>query len=86
MIETAQTDNGHFELAVHNRGTPIAAEHLERLFQPYWQDLGGSRRGGLGLGLFIVDQIARAHGGSMRVSSSAEAGTTFTFSMPIRRD
>lgn len=86
VIVTAQTDNGHFELAVHNRGTPIAAEHLERLFQPYWQDQGGSRRGGLGLGLFIVDQIARAHGGSMRVSSSAEAGTTFTFSMPIRRD
>lgn len=86
VIVTAQTDNGHFELAVHNRGTPIAAEHLERLFQPYWQDQGGSSRGGLGLGLFIVDQIARAHGGSMRVSSSAEAGTTFTFCMPIRRD
>ena len=39
----------------------------------------------VGLGLFIVDQVAKAHGGGMRVTSSAEAGTTFTFRMPLRR-
>jgi signal transduction histidine kinase len=85
VIVTAQTRDSRFELAVHNRGTPIPPERLKRLFHPYAQEDDTSRNG-LGLGLFIVDQVARAHGGSMHVSSSVEAGTTFTFSMPIRRD
>ena len=37
VIVTAQTGNGHFELAVHNRGTPIAAEHLPRLFDRFYR-------------------------------------------------
>ena len=36
----------------------------------------------IGIGLAIVQQIARAHGGSLTVSSSAEAGTAFTLSLP----
>ncbi|MCQ4294082.1 GAF domain-containing sensor histidine kinase [Pseudomonas stutzeri] len=85
VIVTAQTHDSRFELTVHNCGTPIPPERLERLFHAYSQEDDTSRNG-LGLGLFIVDQVAQAHGGSMHVSSSAEAGTTFTFSMPIRRD
>jgi signal transduction histidine kinase len=75
---------GHFQLSVHNRGTPIPSDRLERLFHAYSRE-DDTPRNGLGLGLFIVDQVAKAHGGRMRVTSSAEAGTTFTFSMPVRR-
>jgi len=85
VIVRAEVVNGHFQLAVHNRGTPIPAQRLERLFRAYSQE-DDTSRSGLGLGLFIVDQVAKAHGGRMQVSSNADVGTTFTFSMPIRRD
>jgi sigma-B regulation protein RsbU (phosphoserine phosphatase) len=42
----------------------------------------GSAARSVGLGLFIVRAIARAHGGDVRVSSSQVGGSTFTFSFP----
>ncbi|WP_062560409.1 GAF domain-containing sensor histidine kinase [Paracoccus aminovorans] len=72
---------GRFELSVANGGQPIPAEAQERLFQPYFRQ-DGAVHGGLGLGLYIAAQIARAHGGSLSVQSS-EAETRFTFSMPL---
>lgn len=67
-------------LAVTNRGH-IAAERLASLFDPFTR--AGKVTGvGLGLGLYIVDQILRSHGGEVRVSSSAPAGTRFEISVP----
>lgn len=68
-------------LSVHNLGKPIPPAAVATLFQPYTR--AGGRGGGLGLGLYIVDQIARNHGGSVAVTSSAEAGTTFTVKLPL---
>lgn len=66
-------------LTVHNLGTPIPAELLANLFEPM---IRGSHDNAelrsVGLGLFIVREIMRAHGGTIEVSSSAHAGTTFT--------
>ncbi len=62
VIVKAEIVDGHFQLLVHNRGTPIPAERLEQLFHAYSQEDDTSRNG-LGLGLFIVDQVAKAHGG-----------------------
>jgi sigma-B regulation protein RsbU (phosphoserine phosphatase) len=65
-------------ISVHNFGAPIPATALPTLFQPMTrgvQSLGAKRS--VGLGLFIVGEIARAHGGATHVDSSAEAGTTF---------
>ena len=79
-------------LAVHNHGRPIAADALPTLFDAMTRgavgddgagDDGGGKNGhSVGLGLFIVRQIARAHGGDVAVASSADAGTTFTVSLP----
>jgi signal transduction histidine kinase len=68
-------------LAVHNGGAPIPPGKLATLFDPYRR--ATSSQGGVGLGLYIVDQIARAHGGSVDVTSTAEAGTTFTVRLPL---
>jgi PAS domain S-box-containing protein len=73
-------------LEVHNPGAPIPSTQLATLFDPFRQAgtarEKGRRRGGLGLGLFIVREIVQAHGGSVHVSSSERDGTTFTVSLP----
>jgi signal transduction histidine kinase len=72
-------------LAVHNRGPAIPAAMLPIIFDPFKQGEQRRRRtagGGLGLGLYIVDQIVRAHHGQISVRSTEEDGTTFVVSLP----
>jgi len=77
----AVIENGRLSLSVNNQGEPIAPDRLAQLFKPYWREASNTQSG-LGLGLYIANEIAASHGGSMQVTSTAEAGTTFTFSMP----
>ena len=68
-----------------NRGAPIAPPAQARLFEPFVRgSADGEARSNVGLGLFIVNQIARAHGGDVQVQSTAETGTTFTVQLPRR--
>lgn len=71
-------------LSVTNQGEPIPSEHLRKVFQPFWRQ-AGSRREGLGLGLFICAEIVRAHGGRIEVMSSRDHGTTFAVHLPVGR-
>lgn len=66
-------------ISVHNEGPPIPAELLPILFDPFKRRQ--SRGSGLGLGLYIVSEIVRAHGGRIDVESAA-AGTTFSVELP----
>lgn len=69
-------------VAVHNEGVEIAPETIESLFQPLVRGDAADPTGtSLGLGLFIVREIASAHGGSVDVVSS-DLGTTFSFRLP----
>lgn len=71
-------------LTVANHGEPIPAALQEAVFEPLRQGGAGKRENAarnIGLGLFIVDQIARAHGGSVSLRSDAEA-TVFTVRLP----
>jgi signal transduction histidine kinase len=64
-------------VAVSNRGEPIPEELATRIFEPFQQ---GEREGhtrGLGLGLYIVQQIVSAHGGQISLRSNADH-TCFT--------
>jgi signal transduction histidine kinase len=81
-VRAALTDCG-FMMTVANEGETIAPEKLDKLFQPYWRDDDGQPRRGLGLGLYIASEIARAHGGSL-AAQSADGLTTFTFTIPGR--
>lgn len=79
---SASTAGGRFTLSVTNGGVPIPPQARSQLFQPFVRGAARSSQQGLGLGLFIVHEIARAHGGSMEVDSTDEL-TRFTFSMPL---
>jgi hypothetical protein len=69
-------------LRVHNGGAPIPAAVLPTVFAPFEQGNDATRSGGLGLGLYIVREIVRAHGGTIDAESSAACGTTFTVRLP----
>jgi PAS domain S-box-containing protein len=70
------------ELSVHHFGRPIHADEMEGLFHPFRLATQASTQSGLDLGLFVVHEIARAHGGTMHVESSAEEGTLFSVRLP----
>jgi hypothetical protein len=69
-------------LAVHNGGPPIPPDVLPLLFEPLVRGRAEGASHGVGLGLFIARAIVAAHGGSIQVLSSADAGTTFTVTLP----
>ncbi|MET0791178.1 MAG: hybrid sensor histidine kinase/response regulator [Polyangiaceae bacterium] len=69
-------------VSVHNGGH-IPADLMPRLFEPFQSGVGKRTRAeGLGLGLYIVQQIVLAHGGDVQVRSTPEAGTTFELHLP----
>ena len=70
------------EIAVSNAGPVIPPEEREVLFDPFRRGRAAGTHRGLGLGLFIVEQIARAHGGEVRVES---AGGRTTFRALLQR-
>jgi len=78
----ASTTPGRLELWVANAGEPIPEAAMERLFQPFFRGDVRPSQQGLGLGLHIASEIAKAHGGVLQVRSD-RTETRFTFTMPI---
>jgi len=78
---SAASANGIFNLCITNKGIKIPDKVLNKLFQPFSR--GGVKTGqqGLGLGLFISSEIAKAHKGEIKVDSTQKQ-TSFTFTMP----
>lgn len=81
----AKVKDGTFELSVRNAGDPIPDAALAKLFQPFFRGEARPSQQGLGLGLYICSEIARAHGGTLTASSTPEA-TTLLFRMPIKAE
>lgn len=77
----ATSDEEGFELSVANAGTPIPPGALKHLFHPFYRSNAVQSQEGLGLGLYIAHEIARAHGGTLGVESTQQE-TRFTFRMP----
>jgi phosphoserine phosphatase RsbU/P len=80
---TAATQDGWFEFSVANAGEQIPPASLAHIFDPYARGAHRSSRQGLGLGLYISNEIAKAHGGTLGVISTRDQ-TSFTFRMPSR--
>lgn len=77
----AQTDADNLTISVTNHGETIPDHVIEDLFEPFARGKAKENGEGLGLGLYIAGEIARAHKGTLKVSSVA-GETCFTFQMP----
>lgn len=80
--------NGQVELAVSDTGTGIPAEDLSHLFERFYRvkDARGRSYEGSGIGLALVQELVKLHGGSVRVQSEVGRGSTFTVSVPLGKD
>jgi signal transduction histidine kinase len=84
-IEVAPTtagDDGEegTEVTVSDEGPGIPEESMSRVFTRFWR---GSKRGGTGLGLYIVKGIVEAHGGTITVGRGPRGGAEFRFTLPV---
>ncbi|GMU08239.1 ATP-binding protein [Corallococcus caeni] len=82
-VAQAQRD-GHLELRVTDTGTGIPAHELPRLFERFHRVHGARARSheGSGIGLALVHELVRLHGGTLTVQSELDRGTTFTVRIP----
>ncbi|KFA86973.1 sensor histidine kinase [Archangium violaceum] len=81
---SSTSEDGMLQLRVHNLGTPISPEDQRHIFEPMRR--GANRtdnaQRSIGLGLFIVKHVVRAHHGDIQVRSNREEGTTFRVRLP----
>jgi signal transduction histidine kinase len=77
----ATARDGSIVFQVRDSGPGIPPDHLEHLFDKFWQARPTDHRGA-GLGLAIARGLVEAHGGRMWVESTVGSGSTFTFSIP----
>lgn len=81
---TTRTHENSAVITVKDRGLGISADDQTRLFQRFERAASSRHFGGLGLGLYITRQIVEAHGGTIRVSSQPDVGTTITVELPLK--
>ena len=83
---TASIKGGQVQVSVRDQGIGIAPENHQMIFEEFRQVDGTVRRefGGTGLGLALVKKFVELQGGNVKVDSRLGAGSTFTFSLPVR--
>ncbi|GEM_PF-2065659 len=83
---TLEKRDDYLTIAVSDNGIGISKEHLQKIFNRFYQvDVTATRRsGGTGLGLSICEGIMEAHGGKIEVTSIPGEGSTFTLYFPLR--
>ena len=78
----AEAELSGIRFSVTDHGEGITPEHLKRLFDQFYRVPGQDEKSGIGLGLSIVREIVRAHGGTVGVESTRGKGSTFHFTLP----
>ena len=82
---SVEREGGQAAIRVRDTGPGIAEEYRDSIFQPFFRvDKSRSRAmGGVGLGLALVQEIVRLHGGTVRVEQSTDTGTTILVTLPV---
>ncbi|MFJ7295626.1 sensor histidine kinase [Streptomyces collinus] len=80
LREGEHAENAATSVTVSDEGPGIPEESMNRVFTRFWR---GSKRGGTGLGLYIVKGIVEAHGGTITVGRAPGAGAEFRFTLPV---
>jgi two-component system sensor histidine kinase/response regulator len=77
--------DGHVHFLVSDTGVGVAEDHLEKIFEPFWQveQTTTRRAGGTGLGLAVTRQFVDLLGGTIDVNSTLGKGSTFRVSLPV---
>ena len=81
-IEIHAESDGAVDITIRNSGSAIPEREQPRVVERFFRGVRARSIPGTGMGLAIVQQIARAHGGTLKLVSSVEAGTMFTLSLP----
>ena len=83
---TASRTNGETKISIDDTGVGIAPEHVERIFEPFYQVASdaSTTRAGTGLGLTLCKELIELHGGALAVASQPGKGSSFQFSLPDR--
>jgi signal transduction histidine kinase len=78
--------DGEVQIAVQDTGVGIAPEDQEHIFEEFRQvGQGGARTEGTGLGLALAKKFIELHGGRIDLESKPGVGSTFTFTLPLKR-
>lgn len=80
LIKTRRADDGHVVIECDDTGVGMSPEVLSRVFEPFFTTKPEGL--GSGLGLSIVRQIIREHGGDISIESKPDQGTRFTITLP----
>ena len=83
IVRIRPDGDDEFRISVRDTGRGIAAEHLEHLFEPYYQAAIADQGIGTGLGLAIIKHLTELHGGKIEVESVVDTGTMFTVKLPV---
>ncbi|MFP4090406.1 MAG: ATP-binding protein [Cyclobacteriaceae bacterium] len=77
------SDNAMACFSVHNEGNPIPEDKRKMIYTGlYTEGEGRNKESSYGIGLYVVNEIVKAHEGELQLESSQESGTTFTVSLP----
>jgi len=83
ILVSLRRDGDQACLSVRDRGPGVPEAELGKLFRPFFRGTNGARAEGHGLGLAIVQRIARAHGGEVGAANAADGGLRITLSLPL---
>ncbi len=81
VVLSARMEGSHILIEVRDHGHGVAAEHLGKVFEPFFTAKGN----GAGLGLAIAHQIVTQHQGTMSARKNEDQGMTFSVLLPLQR-